>query len=44
MEPQFFGKRVPWYQLEEYMSIHKKTIVAYLGLLETETIDKDTVE
>jgi hypothetical protein len=44
MDGQFVGKRVPWSQLEEYLAVHKKTIVAYLGLLETETMDKATIE
>ena len=44
MEPSFVGKRVPWSQLEEYLTVHKKTIVAYLGLLESEAMDKATIE
>ena len=44
MEPSFAGKRVPWSQLEEYLTVHKKTIVAYLGLLESEAMDKATIE
>ena len=44
MDAQFLGKRVPWAQFEEYLAFHKKTIAAYLGLVEAETIDKATVE
>ncbi len=32
MEAQFAGKKVPWSQLEEYLTIHKKSIGAYLDL------------
>jgi chromosome segregation ATPase len=44
MEGQFLGKRVPWPQLEEYLSVHKKTIVSYLTLLESEAMDKSAIE
>ena len=44
MEAQFVGKKVPWSDLEEYLSVHKKTIQAYLTLLEGEAIDKATIE
>jgi hypothetical protein len=44
MEGQFLGKSVPWSQLEEYLSVHKKTIVSYLNLLESEAMDKATIE
>ncbi len=44
MEAQFVGKRVPWSDLEEYLSVHKKTIQAYLTLLESEAMDKATIE
>jgi hypothetical protein len=43
MEPQFVGKKVPWSDLEEYLSVHK-TIQAYLTLLENEAMDKATIE
>jgi hypothetical protein len=44
MEPSFAGKRVPWSQLEDYLTVHKKTIIAYFGLLESEAMDKATIE
>ena len=44
MEPSFAGKRVPWSQLEEYLTVHKKTILSYLNLLEGEAMDKATIE
>jgi hypothetical protein len=44
MDAQFVGKRVPWAQFEEYLAFHKKTIAAFLGMLETETMDKATIE
>jgi hypothetical protein len=44
MDAQFVGKRVPWAQFEEYLAFHKKTIAAFLGMLETETINKATIE
>ncbi len=44
MEAQFVGKKVPWSDLEEYLSVHKKTIQSYLNLLEGEAIDKATIE
>ena len=31
---QFAGKRVPWSHLEDYLKVHKATIVTYLDLLE----------
>ena len=34
MAQQFAGKRVPWLHLEEYLSVHRKTIVTYLDQLE----------
>ena len=44
MEAQFVGKRVPWSDLQEYLSVHKKTIAAYITLLEDDAIDKATIE
>ena len=44
MEPQFAGKKVPWSDLEEYLSVHKMTILAYLDLFKSETMDKATIE
>ena len=32
MEGQFVGKRVPWSQLEEYLTVHQRGIEAFLGL------------
>jgi hypothetical protein len=44
MEAQFAGKRVPWSDLDEYLSVHKLTIQAYLDLLKSESMDKATIE
>jgi chromosome segregation ATPase len=32
MDSQFVGKRVPWSQLEEYLTVHKNAIETYVGL------------
>jgi hypothetical protein len=34
MADQLKGKRVPWSQLEEYVKIHKKSIVNFQEMLE----------
>jgi hypothetical protein len=44
MEAQFVGKQVPWSQLEDYLSVHKKTIISYLDLLESKVMSKATIE
>ena len=44
MEAQFVGKLVPWSHLEEYLSVHKRTIVSYLDLLEGKAMSKATIE
>ena len=43
MEAQFAGKKVPWSQLEEYLTIHKKAIGAYIDL-ENAGVSRDTIE
>ncbi len=43
MEAQFAGKKIPWSQLEEYLTIHKKAIGAYLDL-ENVGMSRDTIE
>ena len=32
MEAQFAGKKVPWSQLEEYITVHQRAIGALLDL------------
>jgi hypothetical protein len=32
MEGQFVGKRVPWSQLEQYLTVHKDAIETFLSL------------
>ena len=32
MDAQFLGKKVPWSQLQEYLTIHKQAIETYLDL------------
>ena len=44
MEAQFAGKRVPWSDLEEYLSVHKMTIQSYLDLFKSEAMDKAMIE
>ena len=44
MEEQFAGKKVPWSHLEEYLSVHQGTIVAYLDLLKNKAMSKATIE
>jgi len=43
MEAQFAGKKVPWSHLEEYLTIHKKAIGAYIDL-ENAGVSRDTIE
>ena len=44
MADQLKGKRVPWSQLEEYLKIHKKTIVTFQEQLEEDMVDIPEVE
>lgn len=44
MEEQFIGKRVPWQQLEDYLEVHKATIISYLEQLEKGTETKTSIE
>jgi hypothetical protein len=44
MGDQFKGKKVPWKQMEEYLTVHQGTIVAYLDLLKHKVMDQSTIE
>jgi hypothetical protein len=44
MADQLKGKRVPWSQLQEYLTIHKKTIVTYQEQLEEDLTEIPEIE
>ena len=44
MAEQSRGKRVPWSQLEEYLSIHQATIVTQLDQLKHKMTDVPEIE
>ncbi len=44
MQPQFKNKRVPWSQLDEYLTAHQDTIVTYLNQLKSDLTDKESIE
>ncbi len=44
MEDQFVGKKVPWSNLEDYLRVHKATIVTYLEQLEFGAQTKASIE
>ena len=44
MADQFKGKKVPWNQMEEYLTVHQGTIVAYLDLLKHKVMEQSTIE
>ena len=44
MDAQFLCKKVPWSQLEEYLTVHKRAIETYLDLYKVEAMDKATIE
>ncbi len=44
MVEQFAGKKVPWSDLEKYLSVHKKSIHSYIDLLESDLMSKSTIE
>ena len=44
MADQLKGKKVPWSQLEEYLKVHNRTIVAFQELLKEDMVDIPEVE
>ena len=44
MAEQFKGKRVPWSQLEEYLTIHNRTIVTFQEQLKQDVMDIPDIE
>ena len=44
MEEQFVGKKVSWSHLEDYLKVHKATIVTYLDQLEYGAQTKASIE
>ena len=44
MADQLKGKRVPWSQLQEYLTIHKKAIVTFQEQLEEDIMDIPDIE
>jgi rRNA pseudouridine-1189 N-methylase Emg1 (Nep1/Mra1 family) len=44
MGDQFKGKRVPWPQLEEYLSAHKKLIATFVELKQSELMEVPDIE
>ena len=41
---QIKGKRVPWSQMEEYVTIHQKSLVALIDLVKVNVMDIPDVE
>ena len=44
MEARFIGKKVPWSHLEEYLTVHKREIEAYIDLMKADAMDRATLE
>jgi hypothetical protein len=44
MAEQLKVKKVPWSQLEEYLKVHNRTIVAFQELLKQDMVDITEVE
>ncbi len=44
MADQLKGKKVPWSQLEDYLKVHNRTIVAFQELLKEDMVDIPEVE
>jgi rRNA pseudouridine-1189 N-methylase Emg1 (Nep1/Mra1 family) len=44
MADQLKGKRVPWSQLEEYLKLHKNTIVSFQDQLNSDMMDIPEIE
>ena len=38
------NKRVPWSQMEEYLAVHQKTIVGFVGLKESQVLKLPDIE
>ncbi len=44
MDERFAGKKVPWSDLEKYLTVHSKSITAFLDLLEGGIMTKASIE
>jgi hypothetical protein len=44
MADQFKGKKVPWAQLQEYLTIHNRTIVTFQEQLKEDIVDIPEIE